>query len=56
MFELEKRESDVNDMWKEKERKRDLEDKTKKDFRDEEAKLIGIGMISPKKTETWSMT
>ena len=43
VFELEKHESDVNAMWKEKKRKRDLEDKIKKDFRDEEAKLIVIG-------------
>ena len=30
-------------MWKEKERKRDLEDEIKKDFRDKEGKLIKIG-------------
>ena len=43
VLKLERRESDVNAMWREKERKRDLEDEIKKDFRDEEAKLIVIG-------------
>ena len=39
----EKRESDVSAMWKEKERRRDIEDEIKKEFRDNEDELIVTG-------------